>query len=92
LAFSDVYYLSRALIENFTKNNDTYLEGYSVMALRRVWSAERFSWYLTRLLHRFPNDDPFDQRTREDELAYLARSENAMAALAEQYVGLPYED
>lgn len=92
LAFSDVYYLSRALIEHFTKNNDAYLEGYSDMALRRVWNAERLSWNLTCLLHKFPDDDPFDQRTREDELAYLAKSENAMAALAEQYVGLPYED
>lgn len=92
LAFSDVYYLSRALIEHFSKNDDTYLEGYSDMALRRVWNAERLSWNLTCLLHKFPNDDPFDQRTRETELAYLAKSENAMAALAEQYVGLPYED
>lgn len=92
LAFSDVYYLSRALIEHFTKNNDAYLEGYSGMALRRVWNAERLSWNLTCLLHKFPNDDPFDQRTREDELAYLAKSENAMGALAEQYVGLPYEN
>lgn len=92
LAFSDVYYLSRALIEHIMKNNDAYLEGYSDMALRRVWNAERLSWNLTCLLHKFPNDDPFDQRTREDELAYLAKSEHAMAALAEQYVGLPYED
>jgi len=92
LAFSDVYYLSRALTEYVTKNNSAYIESYSDMALRRVWSAERLSWNLTCLLHKFPDDDPFDQRTREDELAYLAKSDNAMAALAEQYVGLPYED
>ena len=61
------------------------------MALRRVWNAERFSWNLTRLLHRFPDDDPFDQRTREGELAYLSTSEIAMAAIAEQYAGLPFE-
>lgn len=92
LAFSDVYYLSRALTEHFTKNNNAYLESYSDMALRRVWNAERLSWHLTCLLHKFPDDDPFDQRTREDELSYLSKSEIAMAALAEQYAGLPFED
>jgi p-hydroxybenzoate 3-monooxygenase len=92
LAFSDVYYLSRALTEKVTKNNDTYIDSYSDMALRRVWNAERLSWHLTCLLHKFPDDDPFDQRTREDELNYLSKSEIAMAALAEQYAGLPFED
>ena len=92
LAFSDVFYLARALTRHYNNNDDTYLEGYSDTALRRVWGAARLSWYLTRLLHRFPDDNPFDQRTREDELDYVARSEAAMAALAEQYVGLPYED
>lgn len=92
LAFSDVYYLSRGLIEHYGKNNDTYLNSYSDMALRRIWNAERLSWHLTCLLHKFPDDDPFDQRTREDELAYLSKSEIAMAALAEQYAGLPFED
>ena len=92
LAFSDVYYLSRALNEKVTKNNDTYIDTYSDMALRRVWNAERLSWHLTCLLHKFPDDDPFDQRTREDELNHLSKSEIAMAALAEQYAGLPLED
>ena len=91
LAFSDVYYLSRGLIDHYSKNDDGYLDSYSEMALRRIWNAERFSWHLTCLLHKFPDDDPFDQRTREDELAYLAKSERAMAALAEQYAGLPFE-
>ncbi len=91
LAFSDVYYLARGLVGHYKNNDDTYLDGYSDTALRRVWGAERLSWYLTRLLHLFPDDNPFDQRTREDELDYVARSEAAMAALAEQYVGLPYE-
>lgn len=91
LAFSDVYYLSRGLIRHYKNNDDAYLDDYSETALRRVWGAERLSWYLTRLLHLFPDDNPFDQRTREDELDYVARSEAAMAALAEQYVGLPYE-
>lgn len=92
LAFSDVYYLSRGMIHHYKKDSDKYLESYSEMALRRVWGAERISWYLTRLLHRFPDDHPFDQRMREDELDYISRSEVAMATLAEQYVGLPYED
>jgi len=91
LAFSDVYYLSRGLIDHYSKNDDKYLDCYSDMALRRIWNAERFSWHLTRLLHKFPDDDPFDQRTREGELAYLATSERAMASIAEQYAGLPYE-
>lgn len=91
LAFSDVFYLTRALSEHYKKANDDYLDGYSDMALRRVWNAERFSWHLTRLLHRFPDDNPFDQRTRENELMYLTRSETALATLAEQYIGLPYE-
>ena len=92
LAFSDVYYLSRGLIQHYQNNNDDYLDNYSETALRRVWGAARMSWYLTRLLHLFPDDNPFDQRTREDELDYVAKSEAAMASLAEQYVGLPYED
>ena len=91
-AFSDVYYLSRGLIQHYQNNNDDYLDNYSETALRRVWGAARMSWYLTRLLHLFPDDNPFDQRTREDELDYVAKSEAAMASLAEQYVGLPYED
>ncbi len=91
LAFSDVYYLARGLVQHYKNNDDAYLDGYSDTALRRVWGAERFSWYLTRLLHLFPDDNPFDQRNREEELDYVARSEAAMAALAEQYVGLPYE-
>jgi p-hydroxybenzoate 3-monooxygenase len=92
LAISDVYYLSRAVIEHYKKNQDNYLDSYADMALRRVWGAARISWYLTNLLHRFPDDNPFDQRMREDELEFLSRSDTAMAALAEQYVGLPYED
>ena len=91
LAFSDGYYLSRALTEHYGSNNDRYLDSYSDMALRRIWNAERLSWHLTCLLHKFPGDDPFDQRTREDELSYLSKSEKAMASLSEQYAGLPFE-
>ena len=92
LAFSDVYYLSRALDRHYNASDGKYLESYSDMALRRVWNAVRLSWQLTQLLHRFPTDTPFDQRMREGELDFIARSDYALGALAEQYVGLPYED
>ncbi len=91
LAISDVFYLSRALIEHY-KGNDHYLESYSDMALRRVWSAARFSWWLTMLLHRFPDQTDFDERAHESELDYIGRSENAKGSMCEQYAGLPFED
>lgn len=90
LAVSDVRYLSRAIVAHYD-GDDTYLDGYSDMALRRVWGAVRFSWWMTTLLHRFPDQTPFDQRAQEQELSYLASSESAKRSLAEQYVGLPYE-
>jgi len=91
LAVSDVFYLSRAFTEHYRDNSDHYLDFYSEMALRRVWGATRFSWWMTTLLHRFPDQTPFDQRAQEQELAYIAQSENAQKALCEQYVGLPFE-
>jgi p-hydroxybenzoate 3-monooxygenase len=91
LAISDVFYLSRALIEHY-KGKGRYLESYSDMALRRVWSAARFSWWLTMLLHRFPDQTEFDERARESELDYLSRSEHAKRSLCEQYAGLPFEN
>ena len=89
LAFADVFYLSRAFERYYIGNDSGYLDTYSKTALDRVWHTARFSWYLTKLLHRFPEDEPFDQRARESELEYLSRSEKAMAAIAEQYTGLP---
>ena len=89
LAFADVFYLSRALERFYHGNDSSYLDNYSKTALDRVWHTARFSWNLTRLLHRFPEDEPFDQKTRESELEYLSRSEKAMAAIAEQYTGPP---
>ena len=68
-----------------------YLDCYSDKALRRVWSAARLSWWLTLLLHRFPDETPFDMRTRENQFDYLAASEHAQASFAEQYVGMPFE-
>jgi p-hydroxybenzoate 3-monooxygenase len=90
LAVSDVFYLSRALIEAYRKGNTAYLDTYSDTALRRVWGAARMSWWLTMLLHRFNDETPFEARMRTNQFDYLLASERAAASLAEQYVGLPY--
>ena len=92
LAVSDVYYLTRAFTAHYRDGDDGHLDGYSDMALRRVWGSVRFSWWLTSLLHRFPDQSDFDLRAQEAELDYLASSTHAQAAMAEQYVGLPFED
>ncbi|MGI9623045.1 MAG: 4-hydroxybenzoate 3-monooxygenase [Acidimicrobiales bacterium] len=91
LAVSDVHYLSRALVAHYG-GDDRYLDSYSQTALRRVWGATRFSWSLTQLLHRFPDQTPFDQRAQEQELSHLAGSRSAQTDLSEQYVGLPLEE
>src|SRR5271165_4801636 len=92
LAVSDVFYLQRALVEHYRNSDNRYLECYSDMALRRVWGAVRLSWWLTKLLHVFPEDDEFEMRIKTSEFDYLHASPNAQAALAEQYAGLPFED
>jgi p-hydroxybenzoate 3-monooxygenase len=92
LAVSDVFYLSRALATFYGRGSTILLDGYSDMALRRVWSSVRTSWYLTNLLHRFPGASDFDQRAQEYELEYLKSSHHAQVALAEQYAGLPFEE
>ncbi len=91
LAVSDVFYLSRALAEYYKNGRTHYLDSYSDMALRRVWSAARLSWWLTTLLHRFPDDTPFDEQMRLNQFDYLLASDRAQASLAEQYIGLPFE-
>jgi p-hydroxybenzoate 3-monooxygenase len=91
LAVSDVFYLSRALAAFHQQGSADLLDSYSAMALRRVWSSVRTSWYLTTLLHRFPGASEFDQRAQEAELDYLKSSAHAQASLAEQYAGMPYE-
>ena len=91
LAISDVHYLSRGLTAHYTGGVDGLLDRYSEMALRRVWGAVRFSWWMTTLLHRFPEQTAFDQRAQEAELDDLASSTYAQAAMAEQYAGLPFE-
>ncbi|HNP36052.1 MAG TPA: 4-hydroxybenzoate 3-monooxygenase [Woeseiaceae bacterium] len=90
LAASDVYYLSHALIRFFNQNDDTGLINYSATALARVWKAERFSWWMTQLLHFFPNQNKFEQRLRAAEFDYLKSSRAAQTALAENYAGLAY--
>ncbi len=91
LAVSDVFYLSRALTETCRTGATRYLDGYSDMALRRVWASERVSWWLTMLLHRIPDETAFDERMRLAQFDHLCSSVHAQAALAEQYAGLPFE-
>jgi p-hydroxybenzoate 3-monooxygenase len=90
LAGSDIHYLSAALIAWYGNGDAAGLEGYSGRAMARVWKAQRFSWWMTRLLHDFPADPPFDRQLQAAEFDFLAGSRAAQAALAENYVGLAY--
>jgi len=87
LAISDVTALGRALARHYRDGDDHGLDTYSETALRRVWRAVRFSWWMTTLLHRFPDDGAFGQRIQETELGLLEESEHARRGLANQYVG-----
>ena len=89
LAASDVNYLSSAFISYYIDKTDAGIDGYSARALRRIWKAERFSWSLTTLMHRFADSGSFGQKIQEAELDYLVHSKAASTALAENYVGLP---
>jgi p-hydroxybenzoate 3-monooxygenase len=91
LAATDVKYLSAALIEHYRRGSDAGLDAYSERCLRRVWRAERFSWWFTSLLHRFPDDGPIGARLQDAELDYLFHSEHAQRTVAENYVGLPLD-
>jgi p-hydroxybenzoate 3-monooxygenase len=90
LAASDVRYLAEAFVEFYAEGSPAGLDGYSERALARVWKAERFSWWMTSLLHLFPDTESFGRRMQLAELDYIAGSAAASAALAENYVGLPY--
>jgi p-hydroxybenzoate 3-monooxygenase len=90
LAAADVRVLSRALVEFYRNGSATLLEEYSARALSRVWSATRFSWWFTLLMHRF-SADPFARRMQSAELEYLASSDAASRTLAENYVGLSFD-
>lgn len=90
LAASDVRYLFSGLREFYLDKSQAGLDAYSAKALARVWKAVRFSWWMTTMLHRFPDTGEFGQRIQEAELDYLVHSQAASTALAENYVGLPY--
>ncbi len=89
LAISDVVHLARALDAFYARGSEAGLAGYSATALNRVWQAVRFSWWLTTLMHRLPDDGDFGLRIQEAELEYLSASMAAQTAMAENYVGLP---
>ena len=92
LAASDVAFLFQAFSEYFAEKSAAGIDGYSARCLRRVWKAERFSWWFTSLMHRFPETGEFGQKIQEAELDYLVHSQAASTALAENYVGLPMQD
>ncbi|MFM2276549.1 MAG: 4-hydroxybenzoate 3-monooxygenase [Pseudomonadota bacterium] len=91
LAASDVKYLSNAFIQFYRDKTPAGIDTYSQRCLRRIWKAERFSWWLTSLMHRFPDSQGFGQKMQEAELDYLVHSVAASTTLAENYVGLPLE-
>lgn len=90
LAASDVHYLSGALREYYDEKSSAGIDGYSQKALARVWKAVRFSWWMTAMLHRFPDTEGFGARIQIAELTYLVGSKAATTSLSENYVGLPY--
>jgi p-hydroxybenzoate 3-monooxygenase len=89
LAATDVKYLSGALIEFYGEKSAAGIDTYSERCLRRIWKAERFSWWFTSLMHQFPESGSFGQKIQEAELDYLIHSRAASLSLAENYVGLP---
>jgi p-hydroxybenzoate 3-monooxygenase len=91
LAASDVLVLARAFRGFYQENRANWLDQYSAVCERRVWKAQRFSWWMTSTLHRFPEETAFDRQRQIADLDYLTGSRTAMASLAEQYVGLPAE-
>jgi p-hydroxybenzoate 3-monooxygenase len=90
LAASDVWYLAEAITAHYRRGDEAALDAYSDRALSRVWKAQRFSWWMTSMLHPAPDGDPFDNRVRSAELDYVMSSEAAIHSLAENYVGLPF--
>lgn len=90
LAASDVHYLFEALIDHYRAHSAKGIEAYSQRALARIWKAERFSWWMTNLLHTFPQASGFDRKMQRTDFDYLCSSDAAQQSLAENYVGLPY--
>jgi p-hydroxybenzoate 3-monooxygenase len=91
LAASDVSTLYRILLKVYREGRTDLLEQYSPICLRRIWKAERFSWWMTQLLHEFPEQEGFDQRMQQTEREYYLSTLAARQTIAENYVGLPYE-
>ncbi|TYO62862.1 4-hydroxybenzoate 3-monooxygenase [Bradyrhizobium hipponense] len=89
-AASDIYYLYHAMLAHYQDGDDSGLKDYSAKALARIWKAQRFSWWMTMLLHRFPDRRDYEDRLQQTELEYLFSSETAQRLLAENYVGLPF--
>jgi p-hydroxybenzoate 3-monooxygenase len=89
-AASDIYYLYHALLDHYLKDDGAGLDAYSDRALARIWKAQRFSWWMTSLLHSFPDTTSYDRKLQGVELDYLFSSEAALTSLAENYVGLPF--
>ncbi|GDY36411.1 4-hydroxybenzoate 3-monooxygenase [Acidovorax sp. NB1] len=89
-AASDIYYLYHAMVAHYKDGDSTGLDKYSEKALARVWKAQRFSWWMTTMLHTFPESLAYDQKLQDTDLAYLFSSEKALGSLAENYVGLPF--
>ncbi|WP_127114501.1 4-hydroxybenzoate 3-monooxygenase [Shimia sediminis] len=89
-AASDIYYLYHAMVDHYHNGDDTGLENYSEKALARIWKAQRFSWWMTTLLHSFPDNIAYDDKLQQTDLEYLFSSEAALTSLAENYVGLPF--
>jgi p-hydroxybenzoate 3-monooxygenase len=89
-AASDIYYLYHAMVDHYKNGDDTGLENYSEKALARIWKAQRFSWWMTTLLHTFPDDIAYKTKLQEADMEYLFSSKAAMTSLAENYVGLPF--
>jgi p-hydroxybenzoate 3-monooxygenase len=89
-AASDIYYLYHAMVAHYERGDARGLENYSQKALARVWKAQRFSWWMTTMLHTFPDSSEYDRKLQDTDLAYLFSSDRAMGSLAENYVGLPF--
>jgi len=91
LAATDVKYLSNALVEFYDEKSEAGIDSYSERCLKRIWRAERFSWWFTQLMHRFPHDEQITAKFQHAELDYLMHSEAGLRTIAENYVGLPLD-
>jgi p-hydroxybenzoate 3-monooxygenase len=91
LAIADVRVLAQGLAQRYKSGATDLLDRYSEICLRRIWKVQRFSWWMTSMLHRFDTDSPFDRRRQLAELDYVTSSRAGSQSLAENYVGLPFD-